>query len=315
MLGQRFATILARTDPFDVAQGVERHVRTLGAQDVRALIASAQPRMNGSYRKEFVPLLAERDDARLKEAFAHSLKSNLRAIPLFGPQFCEGVIAHIPGDRTIGLGDEAYQPRRLHPAVWAAAALVLLLVGAGAQHAWSTAHANAETPVVLSTPPPPVSLATAAPVRAPHRRHRTTAAAPARRTPAPPAATQTAPPAAPVAAPPAAVAVAAPADRRPLRTPPPGRGARTVVVAPPPPTPTPVPTPIDVTDMPRTYSDATPLPKAATPPPAVVPEAVAARTPTPAPRRRSWIHRTIMHLDPFKPHPTSTPSAKGPQPQ
>jgi hypothetical protein len=99
--------------------------------------------------------------------------------------------------------------------------------------------------------------------------------------------------------------------------------------------PTAEPTALDVSDMPRSYSDATPLPINQTPPAVDVPaQSVATPVSTAAPSRGSWLHRTIMHLDPlkpntggwiynsvkhldpFKPHPKPSPTATatgGPQ--
>lgn len=303
MLGQQLSTILARTDPFDLAQGVERHVQALSAPEVRDLIVAAAPRMNDSYRAEFLPLVDEIDGERLKRAFTHSLKTNLRAIPLFGVPFCEDVISHIPGDRAIGLDEESRPVRKWRPAAAVIAAVALLLAGAAAQRVLSTARVNAEGPVLLGTPAP-VALRAPAPVAvhappAVRRRsdgHRVRRAVPQR------ISTVVAAPI-PVPAPPSPA-------RRTLA---PGAGVKTVVVVPSTPAPTPPPAPIDVSDMPRAYTDATPLPKDASPPPAQVSTRIRLATPTPAPKHSSWLHRTIMHIDPFKPHAQSTPSQIGPQ--
>lgn len=288
MLGRQLRTILARTDPFDVAQGLERHIRSLSGDEVRGLILAARERMGDWYRAEFLPLLDELDDARLKSAFTRSLKSNLRAIPLFGAAFCEGVISEIPGDRTVGLGEEAHRWRPLRPVAFAIIALALVIGGAAAQRVLSSASATAQTPVVLVTPFP-VAASTPVPVAASTPVPVAVAARPK------PAATH-----------PPAHATSAPAPRV-IRRPPPGRGVKTIVVTPPSPSPAPQPAALDLGDMPQAYSDATPLPKDATAPPAQVPTRVRVPTPAPAPRRGSWLHRTIMHLDPFKPHPHATP--------
>lgn len=311
MLGQHFATILARTDPFDLAQALERHVRSLSGEQIRALIESSAPRMNDGYRAEFLPLADVSGEDRLRAAFAHSLKSNLRAIPLFGPEFCEGVIANIPADRTVGLGEEGPQAMRLRPVAFAIVAIALLIGGAAAEHVLSTARANANTPVVLLTPQPAAPIATPAPALAAHAAPFTRKPAEPRRSIPPPSTPQPAP----------ALAAAAPQRRPARRVPPPGRGVKTIVARAPQPTPTPQPTPVDVSDMPQSYSDATPLPANATAPPAQVNTSVRVPTPTPAPNRY-WLHQTINgvgktidRLNPFKHHnaPSPTASPYGPQ--
>lgn len=328
MLGQQFATILARTDPFDVAQALERYIRTLNGAEVRMLIQAAAPRMNDWYRSEFLPLLNEIDNDRLRSAFAHSLKSNLRAIPMFGPNFCEGVIARIPGDRTVALGEESRAPR-LRLAAFAIIGAALLLGGAAAEHVLNTARANANTPVVLVTPQPAVTQPPATPAAVMAARTATpvrpTATVPAKRVAsaavALPQAPRTSPPvvqSAPVAAPqPAARPVKAAARR----TPPPGAGVKTVIAQEPTRTPAPQATPVDTSDMPQSYSDATPLPADATPPPTSVNTTVRVPTPTPAPNR-NWLHstvkgalKTLNNFNPFKHHgkPEPTNSPYGPE--
>lgn len=331
MLGQQFSTILGQTDPFDVAQGLERHIRAMQGADIRTLIQAAAPRMNDWYRSEFLPLAAENDDEHLRVTFAHSLKSNLRAIPLFGPNFCAGVIAQIPGDRTVGMGEEG-RSWRMRPVGFAIIALALLVGGAAAEHVLSTARANANTPVVLVTPAPaPLTSPPAAAPSAAAASQRATAT-PARPAPTPAPVVAQAPfPTASAAAPAAAPAprsVAAPPPRQSARTPAPGSGVKTIVAQEPRRTPAPEPTPVDTSDMPQAYSDATPLPANATPAPAaeVNPASLRVPTPTPAPNR-SWTHRLVhaaVHLvnstlttvgvskKPSQPTPSASPS--GPQP-
>lgn len=325
MLGQHFATILARTDPFDLAQALERYIRSLSGEQIRALIQDAAPRMNDGYRAEFLPLADESGQDRLRAAFAHSLKSNLRAIPLFGPEFCQGVIANIPGDRTVGLGEEGNPAMRLRPLAFAIIALALLIGGAAAEHVMSTARANANTPVVLVTPQPAQPVATPAPAiaapatRPPPKRSTPQRSARQRSTPqpVPPAPAAVARVDTPVPAPVVERPALPPPVRRPSarRAPPPGSGVKTIVAREPEPTPTPQPTPVDVTDMPQSYSDATPLPADATPPPAQLNTSVRVPTPTPAPNRY-WLHqtvngvgKTIDRLNPFKHHRHPSPSA------
>lgn len=335
MLGQPFATILARTDPFDLAQGVERYVRSLRGDQLRVVIRAARAQFNEAYRAEFLPLADETDEERLKSGFAHALKSNLRAIPLFGPDFCEGVIAQVPGDRAIALGEEGYRFRQVRPAAFGIIALALLIGSAAAEHVWSNARANAQAPVVLATPlpivlatPVPVAAATPKPKPPPARSPAASeAATPVPATPAP--ATPAAVAAAPAAeAPPVTATHAAAPVRRPQpsavhRTAPPGRGVKTIVLAGSTPAPSPQATPLDVTDMPRAYTDATPLPREATAAPAQVNTNIDVPTPTPGPNRY-WLHSTIRgtlktlnNFNPFKHRkgPDPTPSPAGPQPE
>lgn len=318
MAGQHYATILARTDPFDVAQGLERYVRTLSGEQVRAIISDARPHLNRGYRAEFVPLLDEPDDGRLKRAFIGGLKSNLRAIPLFGAAFCEGLIAQIPGDRAVGLGEETRTWPALRPAAVAIAALVLVLGGATIHHLVSAESAAAHAPVVLEKPRTPAPFAVVA-----HPVHK--AAVPIRR-----AAVRVAQ-ALPAATPPAAAAVtAAPVPAVPshpkssvtvARRLPPGSGVKTVVAQRTPP-PQLKPGDVDTSDMPQAYTDATPLPSEA-PPPARVSTPLGVPTPTPGPNR-SWTHRllhaavrlvnsTLSTVGVSK-KPTPTPSPSGPRP-
>lgn len=324
MLGQPFATILARTDPFDLAQALERYIRSLSGEQIRFTLRAALPVMNQAYRDEFAPLLDDPDDERLKHSFAHALKSNLRAIPLFGPGFCQGVIAHVPGDRTVALGEEGHRLPQLRPFAIAIVALALVIIGAAAEHAWNTARATAQTPAVLMTPLPlaaqdavPAATAVPRPVHSapPAVRHTT---APATPPPATPAQVNAAP----------AIAAPQPAPVTPKRiaarrTAPPGRGESTVVIARSTPGPSPEPSTVDVSDMPQAYTDATPLPKYETPPAARVPANVHVATPTPGPNR-FFLHQTIRgtlktldRLNPFKhhsePEPTPSPST-GPRP-
>lgn len=316
MLGQQFGTILARTDPFDVAQGLERYIRSLTGEQVRFVVAAARSRMNEWYRGEFLPLLDDPDDERVKNAFARILKSNLRAIPLFGPAFCEGVISQIPAGRIVGVGEEGFHFPVLRPALFAIAAIALVLSGAAAQRVLSSVQTTAQTPTVIVTP-------TAIPVHMPPRRV-TARTIPAPATARPASASAAPPSAAPASAAPAILArapreaAAPPAVRR---TPPAGSGVKTIVAAPVTPEPSPAATAVDTTDMPQSYSDATPLPRTESAPPAQVSTDPKVATPTPGPNR-FFLHqtikgvtRTISHLNPFKPHPQPTPSPYGPNPQ
>lgn len=335
MLGQQYAAILAQNDPFDLAQGVERYVRSLSGEQARFAIEVALPHMNESYRAEFSPLLDETNDERLKSAFVAALKRNLRAISLFGPGFCQGVLTHVPGDRTVALGEEGYDFRRTRPLAFGVVALILLLAGAAGEHVWTTARETAQTPVVLVTPPPqqmPTPQAappqTAAPQTARPR------SAPVKRTAEAVRAEAPTPPPTPAPTPAVAVAAAPPLPSPPPRTatapparhtPPPGHGERTVVAVQRTPSPTPEPTDVDVSDMPQAFTDATPLPRADTQPTAQVPGRIQIATPTPGPNR-SWTHRlvhsgvnlvngtlTVIGIS-KKPKPSPSPSPAGPQP-
>lgn len=353
MLGQQFGTILARTDPFDVAQALERYIRSLPGDRVRDLILNSRERMNDWYRAEFLPLVEEHDDQRLKSAFAQALKSNLRAIPVFGPAFCEGVISQVPSDRAIAVGEEIHPLRPMRPALLAFLALALVVAGAAGEHAITVARTRALTPPGVVTPLPsplqntaPIAAGAVAVSQTPRQVRRQAkpqppAPSPRRQATAPtrvavqpaPAVAQPAPavaqptaravmPETPQANASAPRTASRPSSQRPS-TPPPGAGVKTIVVQPVRATPSPEPSDIDVSDMPQAYTDATPLPRAQTAPPVRVAAPVALKTPTPAPNRywlRSTIHgtlKTIGNFNPFKHHggsaPSPSPSPSGPE--
>lgn len=318
MLARRLDEVLAQTDPFDLAQALERRVRLLSAGQIHGLIQDALPRMSDYYEHEFLRVYALQDEASLRSAFAQTLKSNLRAIPLFGPAFGESVLALAPAERTVGFSDEPQQRR----ARWVAGTVVAVALVAAAfagghyvtearmQAASATAEPMAVAPLPQGTVAP--LAGTARPATQP-RRH-----APQRQATATPAAPATAPAAVAEAqqttrqtAVPQSMPVPTPRNRpRPKRTPPPPVAHGEAVVA--------VPqarqhavdtvqsTGIDTSDMPQPYTDATPIPGES---PASVAEPRGSRvnSPTPAPHRGGWLHRTMMHLDPFKPHPQETP--------
>lgn len=313
----RIDRLLALTDPFDLSQAVERYVRTLPGDRVRALVTDAAPRLGSSYRAEFLRLLgrehdefslavSESGEAQLRETLAGFLKSNLRAIPIFGSPFGLAVLEHAPVERAVGIGEETPN-RGMRAAIVAGIAMVLMLLGA----------AGERLVVARSAPPSPEPIAIAVPSpqanASPQRAHsfvpvhRTAA----RVTPVPATAPeQTAPPAQQVpSAPESAPAVyAGPATAPPATAAPtiqPAHGKGVAVVTPPQPTPAPQQSDLDTTDMPESYSDATPIPEPSAA--GVTVGAVRVATPKPSPKHHSWLHRTIMHLDPFKPHPKSTP--------
>jgi hypothetical protein len=314
VLARRLDELLAQTDPFDLAQALERRVRSLSAEQIHGLIHDALPRMSEYYEHEFLRVNAVEDEASLRSAFAQLLKSNLRAVPLFGPAFGESVLALTPAERTVGFSDEPQQRRsRIVAGTVVTAALVAAAFAGGKYVTEARMQAASATAAPMAAVPLP-QVTAASRAAPPARRH-----APGRRraTPQPPAATPVPIPAAVAAAqqtqrPAAAQSVPVPTPRtrpRPKRTPAPPEAHGEAVVAVPQAKPHDVDTVqsngIDTSDMPQPYTDATPLPGES---PAAVAEPRGSRVnaPTPAPRR-GWLHRTIMHLDPFKPHPQETP--------
>jgi hypothetical protein len=235
----------------------------------------------------------------------------------------------------------------LPPMTFVALAVAVLIGIAAAQHVLSNARATADTPVVTVTPAPLIA-STIAPISVPKPAHvATTAARPrAAQTAAPAPALAASPPPAIVAraalppATPARIPVShAPVARAPVphattaarpRTLVAGAGVKTVVATPAKATPAPEPTEVDVSDMPRSYTDATPLPKEQAPYAAqVAAPSVAVPTPTPGPNR-SWTHRLVhlgVHLvnttlttigvakRPAQPTPSPSASPSGPQPR
>jgi hypothetical protein len=328
VLVPRLDEILARTDPFDLAQAIDRYVSLLSGRQIKSLLLSARDRLGAYYRGEFVRLLSGRggevdapglskvlrepwSENDLRSAFARLLKTNLRAIPLFGPAFCDAVLAYVPTDRTVAIGEERRGNGTGKALVAGGVAAVLVLIGAAGEHMVAVRTQPTPAPAAIVTVP-------AAAIAAPPRAHVATTAAKRviaisspKDTPAP-----TAAPTPVLTAAPTPVLTAAPAPlsqtvrhpaepRKQVPTPPPARGVATVAI--PDPTATPEPTPLDVTDMPDSYTDATPLPQV-TSPPADVPRRVRLVTPTPKPPpHHKWLYRSLMHLDPFKPHAAPTP--------
>jgi hypothetical protein len=311
VLVSRIDRLLARTDPFDLAQAVERYVSSLSGTQVRTLLRATGPRLGSYYRDELARLAGARDfstaleqssDAHLHTALVQFLKSNLRAIPFFGTAFGLAVLKHAPVDRAVAIGEE-HPNRGLRIAIIAGAALALVAAGAAGERVAVGARA-AQTP-------PPLILAepVAAPTAPPLHDERTPMKHAVARVEVKPSATppETAAPSAPPSAAPAPTPSTGPAptpspERRLAVGPPPsGQGQAVVTVAPE--TPSPEPSDIDVEDMPESYSDATPLPQQS--PATAQPQLHAIRVPTPkpSPKHHSWLHRTLMHLDPFKPNP------------
>ncbi len=339
VLVHRLDRVLARTDPFDLAQALERYVHALSAERIQSLVIDAASRMGAYYRAEFVRLLQEDysgprtaaqelDDRRFAQivreshgdeafqrALARLLKSNLRAIPIFGPAFTAAILQYVPADRAVAIGEES-RSGNTRAALIGGIAVALVLAGAVGEHVISNARAQssassapqsaaipAETYVTPSPPPP--ANAHALVVAQPQERPAAKPVAPSAPQSTSPAVSTSAP--APVAAPfsarPFVAFTKPPVARSAQRTPPPAAGVATIAV--PAATPTPQPTSLDVSDMPDAYTDATPLP-AETAAPVAVPHKIALKTPTPKPRK-SWLKRQLKHViddvDPFQPHP------------
>lgn len=325
VLVHRLDTVLARTDPFELAQALERYVRAMAPKRIRRVVIDARDRIGAYYRSEFIALLAEfgaverapsdelsseefvrvvrkaGDGEAMQRALSRLLKSNLRAIPLFGPAFTQGVLAGVPSDRAVAIGEEA-RGTRMRTAVLGGIALALLLAGAAGEHVISTVRAqNSVASPLPQLPSTVVSVSTPQPADTKHVR--TPAPRPSlQQRPQPPQAVAAVgpspiPAASPVAAPPPVVRQTQ-APPRNKRTPAPAQGVATIAV--PNPTPTPEPSALDVSDMPDVFTDATPLPSQS-PAAAQVPNGVSLKTPTPAPKHKSWLKRTISHLNPFKP--------------
>lgn len=307
VLVSRIDQLLALTDPYELAQAAERHVSSLSGKRIRALLRDAGPRLGEYYRDELARLAGASDfdsvltgrysDAALRSALAQFLKSNLRAIPIFGSGFGHKILERTPLDRAVGIGEERSNTAA-RAAVVAGAALALVVAGAAGEHVVAGARLAAASP----SPPVPLLLATPSPVHHNAATRRVVARvatpapteAPSQPTPTPAA---TSPPATPTAVP-TVRATGAP----PSATPVPARAAAAVEVTAPPETPSPEPSDIDTSDMPESYSDATPLPQQSLTPAEAPQHAIRVPTPKPSPKRHGWLHRAVMHLDPFKPN-------------
>ena len=305
MFAHRIDEVLAQTDPFDLAQAVERCVSQLKGRDIRLLLADSRDRMSEYYLEEVERMRKTRmSDQQLRSEFTGFLRSNLRAITLFGSAFSSAVLAECPAHRVVAIGEEA-RTGRTRAILIGGVALALVILGAAGEHAVSNARVASQTPTEPSAPivaPLILYPTTRPPVARVERRKRVATQVPATPTPTAPPAT----PAPTVAATVAgtvepATAPVAPIVNKPLmqrskptKTPPPGRAVLTINVTPPPPTPE--PTPLDVTDMPDSTSDATPLP---TQPLATAANPDAGHVPTPKPTDRAS-HGWFNHLDPFR---------------
>lgn len=329
MLVSRIDEVLAQTDPYELAQAVERYVGTLPGDRIIALLLDAQGRLGPQYRDQFLSFLGSGSDdfaaalaqpwsdPVLQHAFTRFLQSNLRAIPIFGTAFGMAVLARTPKDRAVAIGEERSN-RGTRAMILAGTALALVLAGAAGEHVIAGARSAAQTPEpivampqAVSTPAPP-SAAPSNPRAASPKARVVARAATERSVPEATVQPQATPAPSPVQAPaPAAQApepppAAAVTQKKRLPTNPPAKPGPVVIVTAPPQTPSPQPSDLDVSDMPESYTDATPLPDQtpATAQPAA--RSVKLVTPTPAPKHHSWLHRTIMHLDPFKPNPRPT---------
>lgn len=301
MLGSGIDRLLARTDPFDLSQAVERHVRSLSGDRIRALLRAAGPRLGDYYRDEFARLTGSRDfeaalasrrsDNALRAAFVKFLKSNLRAIPIFGSSFGMAVLEHTPLDRAVAIGEERSNPFA-RAAVVGGAALALVVAGAAGEHVIAGARVAAQTPQPVIVEPP-------APLATPHTAPRVAVSAnpaPTKRLVARTATSYVPTPVPQVVEPAPPDPTPAPTPTpTPRSTPPSGSGAAVVTAAPQ--TPTPEPSDIDTSDMPESYSDATPLPSQSPAEAEPVVHGIRVPTPKPSPKKPGWLHR----LNPFKP--------------
>lgn len=313
MIARRLDEVLAQTDPFDLALAVERRVRALSGAQIRALIHDALPRMSVYYVQEFERVQSIADEASLRSAFAQTLKSNLRAIPLFGSKFGESLLELTPTQGAVGFDESPQRSRRWMAAGVVGAALLAAAIAGGhylsGARSLAASSATAE-PLAVAAPVTPVPAAPQA-HRAPRRHRRVQAFTKPARAYVPPPVAYTPATTPPTAAPAPVVVQTTPQPQRqkPRRVAEAhGRGSTLVVV--PPHKPRDIDAAqtngIDTTDMPEPYSDATPLPQE-TAVPVNAPRSVRLATPTPKPRKHGWLYRSVMHLDPFKPHPEGTP--------
>lgn len=319
MLVHRLDRVLARTDPFDLAQSLERYVQGMPADRIRALVLDARHRMGDYYRAEFVRLLREEESAprftakelnskefaqivrdkhtpqALQRALARLLKSNLRAIPIFGSAFSEAVLEDVPSDRAVALGEESTNAG-MRAMVFGGLAVALVVAGAAGEHFIMNVRAQtAASPLPVLSAPIAISVTRPKVTRTPAPPTAPPPTAPPR-TPAPPT------PVATSIVPPVVAPAPTPERTKPPRaqpSPPPARGVATIAIPTPTAAPTMDPSDLDTSDMPDAFTDATPLPPQ-TAPPAEAPHRVILNTPTPKPGPRGWIKRSLIHLDPFK---------------
>jgi hypothetical protein len=334
---QRSGEILARFDPFEVAQAIERYVYNLDGAHVRTVLIEARERLGAYYRAELLRLLHEqergvhrqegtpeafasaigatRSTEALQSALVRFLKSNLRAIALFGPAFSAGVVALVRTNGAIGMGEERVRwSGALRASVITGVALALLAAGAAGEQVLSSQRSASTAPQPVG-PPQAVALSTPVPSATLRAKPAFVAHKPTKRASARRALAISLPLATPAASLPQpqpraipAQASAPPLPRRaavatkqhpPKQRLPVGAAVATVRVAP---AAQPSAAPFETTDLPRSYNNATPLPSQ-TVAPVHAPAAIAVPTLKPPPRRRpGWFKRTLKHLDPFKPY-------------
>lgn len=324
----RLDRILACSDPFSLAESIDAYVHTLDAGRLRTLLVDARDRLGPYYRGEIAGILdggsfAGLDSTHYTEIVTryHSaeslqrtlvafLKSNLRAIMIFGAPFAAAVVGRLQSRGAVAIGEE--RPRLFaRGAIVAVSALALIAGGAAGERYITQARLSSAAlpePNMAAAQPPPIAApaATSSPRPKPNRLAAVPAAQPApapNRSPAPPESTTRLAP----------VPLRAQASPQPSpQTPPPTPIPAATIAPTTAPTPTPEPSPLDLTDMPESYSDATPLPEQSVRPAAPPPPHLRVATPKPSPSpHRSWIQRTLNHLDPFKPSaPKPSPSPR-----
>lgn len=274
-------------------------MHTLSAPEIQEILADAIPRLSTYYVEEFERVQSIEDTEPLRSAFAQALAANLRVIPLFGSTFGAAVMEHIPSDGAVGFADERVVRA---PAPIAAVVVAAALAVAGAVGAHYVVSSRTQVAATEQMTPRPVPVRIAAPFRRNPQRplqhsHPAAAVAIAHPVQAQEAAAPVPayiPPHRPRISPPHRRAQTVPvANGVAVVTAQPKRSARRAVAQ--------ESSTLDTADMPEAYSDATPIPQETAVPITDVPETHVA-TPTPAPNR-GWLHRAIMHLDPFKPHP------------
>ncbi len=266
--------LLAKTDPFDLAQAIDGYVRTLAPARIHELVHAALPHMRLVLRRR---ILATGNNKRCRLTACRVCagpQEQPASRPLFGSGFAEAVLGRVPSE-GLAIDEErsGNAPRR------ATAAVVVLALGAAAA-AGGHYVASARSGPALATPMPPPIVSVVPPVRR---------AVQVRVRRAGPTATPVPATRAPLPAAPAAAAVAVrPHPRAQPTALPSARGEAVVVIVPRPQIKRhPVQTAqIDTSDMPDAYSDATPLPQE-TAQPLDVPRVVTVGTPKAEPKRRT----------------------------
>ena len=307
MFAHRIDEVLAQTDPFDLAQAVERCVSQLNGRDIRTLLSESRDRMSDYYLEEIEHLRKTRmNDQQLRREFTGFLRSNLRAITLFGSAFSSAVLAECPAHRVVAIGEEPRGGRNTRAFLIGGVALALVVLGAAGEHAVTNARVASQVPTEPSAPVvvPPMLYPTVRPLVAKVEHPKQVRSTPAPTmpppTPAPPTPAPITEPAVASTEAPTATQLAPILNQTaihrpgPGKTPQPGRAVLTINVTPPPPTPE--PSPLDVTDMPDSMSDATPMPQQSL---MTAGNPDAGGVPTPKPTDRP-VRGMLKHLDPFR---------------